>query len=196
MVTEDAQRISTELIGHTPENQFDFAVLSAKAPVPGGRHVLKPDSSHSMARGTKVVFSGFPHGIHDLLTHEAVISGPAAPHAFYIDGSVNGGNSGGPIIDSASGEVIGIVTQRRFLGGAQLGDLRHQIHQLLQHCEGITNRGSVQIMGIDFGGFAQMMGQGFSIMDQIIQANANSGIGIGFGIEQVQQECARLGIRN
>lgn len=50
-------------------------------------------------------------------------------------------------------------------------------------------------MGIDFSSFVQMMGQGFSIMDQIIQANANTGIGIGFGIGQVEQECARLGIR-
>lgn len=195
-VTENGQRILTELIAHSPENQFDFAVLRAKSPVPGGRHVLKPAFNHPKARGTKVVFSGFPHGIHDLLTHEAVISGPAAPHSFYIDGSVNGGNSGGPIIDSTSGEVIGIVTQRRFLGGAQLGDLRQQISQLLQYCQGIANRGSVQIVGIDFGGFVQMMAQGFSIMDRIIQANANSGIGIGFGIEQVQQECARLDIRN
>ncbi len=193
-VTEDGQRIPTELIAHSPENQFDFAILRAKSPLPGGRDVLKPASNHSKARGTKVVFSGFPHGIHDLLTHEAVISGPAAPHAFYIDGSVNGGNSGGPIIDSVSGEVIGIVTQRRFLGGAQLNDLRQQIHQILQHCQDIASRGSVQILGINFGNFVHMMGQGFSIMDQIIRANANSGIGIGFGIEQVQQECSHFGI--
>ncbi len=195
-VTEDGQRIATELIGHSPENRFDFAVLRAKSPIPGGRHVLKPDSNHSKARGTKVVFSGFPHGIHDLLTHEAVISGPADTHAFYIDGSVNGGNSGGPIIDSTSGEVIGNITGRRFLGVDQLGDLREQILQLLRHCLDIANQGSAQIMGINFCDFARMMAQGFSIMDQIIRANTSSGIGIGFGIEQVQQECARLGIGN
>lgn len=194
-VTENGYRIDTELIGYSLEDQFDFAILRAKSHVSIGRCVLKPDSSHLLSRGTKVVFSGFPHGVHDLLTHEAVISGPAAPHAFYIDGSVNGGNSGGPIIDSTSGKVIGIVTQRRFLGGDKLCGLRQQIHQLLGHCEKIKNRGSVQIMGIDFSSFVQMMGQGFSIMDQIIQANANTGIGIGFGIGQVEQECARLGIR-
>ncbi|WP_353224363.1 S1 family peptidase [Salinisphaera hydrothermalis] len=195
-ITEDGQRVGMELLGHSPENQFDFAILRASSALPDSRHVLKPKPQNLTARGTKVVFSGFPHGIHDLLTHEAIISGPVAAHAFYVDGSVNGGNSGGPVVDANTGEVVGIITQRRFLGGTELNGLRQQVQQLLRHCQGIANRGSVQIMGIDFGSFAQMMGQGFSVMDQLLQTNANSGIGIGFRIEHVEQECTRLGIES
>jgi S1-C subfamily serine protease len=192
-VTENGAQIAMKLLSHSPENQFDFAILEAQQIVPPGRHVLLP-SLAPVPRGTEIVFSGFPHGIPDLLTHQAIVSGPATPHGFYIDGSVNGGNSGGPIIEKASGRVIGIVTQRRFLGAIQLGQLRQNVTQLAQHCQTIAGRGSVQIMGVDFGGFAKMMAQGFSVIDQILQANANSGIGIGFRIEYVNQECDRLGL--
>jgi hypothetical protein len=159
------------------------------------RHVLQPDTSAVVQRGTKTIFAGFPHGVPDLLVHEAIVSGPAKPNGFYVDGSVNGGNSGGPIIDATSGLVVGIVTQRRFMGGIQLGQLRGQIAQLSQHCQAMAGSGQVVIMGVDFGKFAQMMTGGFSVIDQILQMNANSGIGIGFHILHVNTEFDRLRLR-
>lgn len=193
-IAEDGAQIPLRLIAHSPEDQFDFAILEAQAAMPAGRQVLQPQLMAAVPRGTEVIFAGFPHGIPDLLVHEAIVSGPTQPRGFYVDGSVNGGNSGGPIIDKASGRVIGIVTQRRFLGAVQLGQLRQRVGQLAQHCQAIAGRGQVVIMGVDFGGFAQMMAQGFAVIDQILQANANSGIGIGFRIEHVNQEYDRRGL--
>lgn len=193
-VTEDGVNIPLRLLAHSPETQFDFAILEAQAPIPAGRQTLLPQLMASVPRGTETVFAGFPHGIADLLVHQAIVSGPAQPNGFYIDGSVNGGNSGGPIVDKASGRVIGVVTQRRFLGAVQLNQLRQAVGQLAQHCQAIVGRGSVVIMGVDFGGFAQMMAQGFAVMDQLLQANANSGIGIGFRIEFASREYERLGL--
>ncbi|WP_020674486.1 S1 family peptidase [Geopsychrobacter electrodiphilus] len=194
-VTEGGQQFQTKLLSHSDKSQYDFAILEIRGPLPAGRNVLLPKPNQSTSRGERIAFAGFPHGIHDLLVHEAIISGPVNDHAFYIDGSVNGGNSGGPIVDVNTGGIIGIVTQRRFLGGQSLQQLGLQVSQLSQQCAGIANRGSVQIMGIDFGGFANMMAQGFGAMSQVIEANANSGIGIGFKIEFVNQEFERLGLK-
>lgn len=47
-------------------------------------------------------------------------------------------------------------------------------------------------MGINFGGFAQLMAQSLGALDQVLQANANSGIGIGFSIQHVNKEYERL----
>jgi len=47
-------------------------------------------------------------------------------------------------------------------------------------------------MGIDFGAFATMMANGLQALSQVIEANANSGIGIGFKIDFVDAECVRL----
>ncbi len=193
-VTEDGQQLPAKLLSHSDKSQYDFAILQLQNVIPQNRNILNPKVIPSIGRGLKIAFSGFPHGISDLLVHEAIVSGPANAHAFYVDGSVNGGNSGGPIVDISSGEVIGIVTQRRFLGGQSLQNLGQQISQLSQHCAGIAKQGSVKIMGIDFGQFANFMAQGLGAMSQVIEANANSGIGIGFVIDYVNKEYDSLGL--
>lgn len=194
VVAEDGEKVSAKIVGHSPESQFDFAILRLDSEITGNTEILLPNILRHIPRGTEIIFSGFPHGIPHLLVHSATVSGPAVQTGFYIDGSVNGGNSGGPVVDRDSGEVIGIITQRRFLGGAPLEDLQRQVGPLLQHCEQMAGRGGVKIMGVDFGQFAAMMASGFQIMEQLIIANANSGIGIGFRIEFVDAEYDRLNL--
>lgn len=108
---------------------------------------------------------------------------------FYIDGSVNGGNSGGAIVDASDGSVIGIVTQRRFLGAQDLDALRGAAEKLRAHCQQIAGRGSVQIMGIDFGGFSSLMAEAMLLIQEVLKANANTGIGIGYSIRFVYEKC-------
>ncbi len=193
-VTEDGQRVALQLLAHSPADQFDYAVLKIDEALPTGRHVLQPTIGTNPPRGTEIIFAGFPHGISDLLVHTAIVSGFAKPHGFYIDGSVNGGNSGGPIVEETSGSVVGIVTQRRFLGVPKLDVLRQHLQRLAQHCQAAVGHGSVEIMGVDFGRFAQMMAEALILMDAILQANANSGIGIGFSIKHVNQKYDHLGL--
>lgn len=194
VVTEEGTTHPAKLLAHSDKSKHDYAVLQLLTPLCSGRNVLQSALPVLSTRGTRVLFAGFPHGIPDLLVHEAIVSGPTNSHAFYVDGSVNGGNSGGPIVDAATGSVIGIVTQRRFLGGQSLQSLGQQVSLLAQQCAGMASRGSVQIMGIDFGAFATMMASGLQALSQVIEANANSGIGIGFKIDVVDAECVRLGL--
>ena len=193
-ITDDNQRISLQLLGFSTEDKYDFAIFRAESPIPNGRHFLVPKIYMPPDTGMDIIFSGFPHGIRDLLVHKAIVSGPFQHIGFYVDGSVNGGNSGGPIVEKKSGNVIGIVTQRRFLGIIELEGLRKEVFQLSKHLKAIEGQGSVAIMGIDFGSFAKMMGQSLIIIDQVLLANANSGIGIGFNIDYVNQEFDRLGL--
>jgi len=190
-VTESKARLATVLRGHSDKSQHDFALLEITKPLPNGRKALQPQPKINFDRGKRILFSGFPHGIPDLLVHEAIISGPAGNDAFYIDGSVNEGNSGGPIVDLEYGEVIGIVTQKRFLGGPELQALQVEVQAISQHCASIA-RGKVKMLGLDFGEFANLMAKGMDALSDIIKANANSGIGIGFNIEFVEQEFSRL----
>ncbi|PSV29316.1 trypsin-like peptidase domain-containing protein [Photobacterium sp. GB-72] len=186
-ITEKNIRLRAKLISYSHKKEHDFAILELEDELPNGRIVLQPDESEDITRGKRILFAGFPHGIHDLLIHEAIISGPTQAHGFYIDGSVNGGNSGGPIVDSSSGLVVGIVTQRRFLGGGSLNSLRPPIAELTAHCQEIA-QGSVSIMGIDFGRLAQLIANGLSAITDALESNANSGIGIGFKIKFANEE--------
>ena len=49
-------------------------------------------------------------------------------------------------------------------------------------------------MGIDFGQFAGLMSQSFLLIDHVLKANANSGIGIGFRIDFANEEFEKLGL--
>jgi hypothetical protein len=189
-VTEDDHRIDLELVSFSPVTEFDFAILRAESTTLNGRHVLHPKVPSKYVRGTEVAFSGFPHGIPHLLVQRAVISGQISNDVFYIDGSVNGGNSGGPIVDISDGAVVGIITQRRFLGAQDLDKLRVAAKQLRAHCQQIAGSGSVQIMGIDFGGFSSLMAEAMLLIQEVLEANANTGIGIGYSIRFVSEKCS------
>lgn len=193
-VTEDGVRLRTKLRSYSPKNKYDFAILELLDILPPTRHILKPLEQADYTRGRKILFAGFPHGIHDLLVHEAIISGPKEEYAFYIDGSVNGGNSGGPIVDEETGCVIGIVTQKRFLGAASLHELGKPISDLSTHCEKIASQGSVGIMGVDFGQFARLTANGLGAISEALEANSNTGIGIGFKIRFASQSLLNANI--
>lgn len=188
-VTEAGKKLRVSLKNYSHKSEYDFAVLELVDPLPNNRVILQPEGPCQIPRGRKILFAGFPHGIHDLLVHEAIISGPSNNHVFYIDGSVNGGNSGGPIVDSEAVNVIGIVTQRRFLGGDSLQALSQPIAELSSHCQAIANNGSVNIMGVDFGRFANLIANDLGAITNVLEANANTGIGIGFKIDFANQEC-------
>jgi hypothetical protein len=193
-VTEDGFKLPLKLLASSAADSKDFAIFEAQGSIPTGRHVLHPRVMRPFERGLDVIFSGFPHGIPDLLVQRAVVAGFLSVSAFYLDGSVNGGNSGGPIIDLSDGNVVGLVTQRRFLGGPDLSRLRQEAEQIRSYCQAMAGQGSVQIMGIDFGGFSKLMAEGMLLIRQVLEANANSGIGIGFSIEFVAEKCRELGI--
>jgi hypothetical protein len=194
-ITEENVIFQLKLIDFSHKTQYDFAIFEIinKNEI-NNRSFLKPKTIPSIERGTEILFSGYPHGIPDLLIHKAIISSPLKDFAFYIDGNINGGNSGGPIIEITDNNIIGIITQRRFLGGKDLEQLSLQAQQLGIHCQQVASHGSVQIMGVDFGNFASLMSQSLLLIDEVLRANANAGIGIGFLIKFVEKKCNDLGI--
>ncbi|MGA2059029.1 MAG: serine protease [Thermoguttaceae bacterium] len=193
---ENGVCLALKLIASSPADQHDFAVLKIQDAIPTGRTFFKPRIYKPPRRGLDVIFAGFPHGINHLLVQRAVIAGLINDDVFYIDGSINGGNSGGPIINIQNGTVIGIVTQRRFLGDADLNALGYAAEQIRARCQSIASQGAVaNFMGIDFFAFSNLMAEGTILIQKVLKANANTGIGIGFSIEFVTNKCADLDLK-
>lgn len=180
VIGEDGFEIRSTILAVDEEN--DIAILKLDSPLPEGRIVLKPFNEFEVSRGKKVIFSGFPHGIEDLLTSEAIISAPMADEKFYLDGMINKGNSGGPIVDIDSGLVIGIVTQRRYKYEKEANYLQGSAKQILE----IINKYPENIReisrNIDIGHFYKIMAQSLDVFTEMLSFNANNGIGIGFPI--------------
>lgn len=193
-VTEGGHSVPLRLLGASPTDEHDFAIFETQGQIPPGRHVLNPKVLDGIELGREIIFSGFPHGIPDLLVQRAVVAGLRPNGAFYIDGSVNDGNSGGPIVDPEDEAVIGIVTQRRFLGEANLSELARAAQQLRAHYQAVAGTGTVRLMGVDFGAFSGLMAEGMLLLHEAVKANANTGIGIGFSINFVTARCRELGI--
>jgi hypothetical protein len=78
-----------------------------------GRHIFEFTDSTALSVGEQVVFLGYPFGMTHLTSHIGHVSSIHTRNGvevIHIDGSVNGGNCGGPLLDPKSGRVAGIVT--------------------------------------------------------------------------------------
>lgn len=193
--TQDGDEYNLELVDYSDEDNYDYAVFKTKSPIDSGRFALNPPNPNRYFQtGLEVAFSGFPHGILDLLVQQAIISGEVDDKSYYLDGSVNGGNSGGPIVDRSDGVLLGIVTERRYLGHSDLEDLEKASNQLQKHWSIAKTQGSVFLQGINFGEFSAGMADAMVLIKKVIDANANSGIGIGYSIQFVHEACMKKGI--
>ena len=171
-------------------NDYDLAVLKLKTTLSAGREVLQPSDSFKPIRGKRLIFSGFPHGDPDLLTHEAILSAPLDTHKFYLDGMINGGNSGGPIVDPDDGRVVGVVTLRRYAG-------KQSADAIAIHAKGLAetikrSNVAMHVGGLDFTKMNQMYAESLNVIVELLNLNANSGIGIGFPISPAVEAVNQL----
>lgn len=149
LLPEDCYRaISIE----SPESQRDYAFLALNEPEFNGRYRFSLDPEYEVSVGEQVLFLGFPFGMQQLTAHSGYVSSEFENNdvrIYQIDGSVNGGNSGGPLLN-LDGSVIGIVT-RAVTGLIEtqfsnlIEALRHN-QQALQGSQSIIRVGAVDPM--------------------------------------------------
>lgn len=181
--TEESQILNAQILHFDYEN--DFSILQLNSPLPSGRKVLHPPEAFMPTRGKRIIFAGYPHGMPQLLTNEAIISAPLEHGQFAIDGMVNGGNSGGPIIDAESGFVVGLITARRYVSGEKADALMAEAIELRTLLEQTSKNISVEIMGVNFAGLLDMFGHSLQVIMELMESNANPGIGIGYPISPI-----------
>lgn len=104
------QSFPAEVVGACPE--IDVALLCVKDVPLAIRSQLKPfelGDSDTLQPQQPVVAAGFPRAQNTVKTVQGVVSGRQNGR-IQVDASVNQGNSGGPLLDTASGLLVGIVT--------------------------------------------------------------------------------------
>jgi putative serine protease PepD len=114
---QDGSTAKATLVGK--DNSTDTAVIHIDGPA-SKLHPLKLGSSASVQPGQSVVAIGSPFRLQETMT-AGIVSATGrtitAPNGFSIDGAIqtdaaiNHGNSGGPLIDTATNTVIGINDQ-------------------------------------------------------------------------------------
>lgn len=128
----------------------------------------------SIEEGNDLIFMGFPFGVNRIVTHKGMVSykgqinisgssGGKSIAAVQIDGIVNRGNSGGPLISVSQGKVVGVIKATY----GNVGPYLQSINEGKIRAEGIG------LGQIDFGIFTREV---TSAIDRHIQ------MGIGYAV--------------
>lgn len=184
------------IAAESPENDKDYAFLQLSESEFGGRHLFEFTNSADLSAGQQVLFLGFPFGMSQLTCHLGYISSMHTRNGvdiIQIDGSVNGGNSGGPLLDLRSGKVVGIVTR------AVTGFIAEQFDQLIsalrKNQEALSQGHTlIKVGGIDP---IQAIRASQAAMEQIarnLRSSANVGIGYAYSSNYVRDRIASLNL--
>lgn len=170
----------------------DYALLRLNEPEFAGRHVFEFGDSSSVEVGEQVAFLGFPFGMPQLSSHMGYVSSIHeldGVRVLQIDGSVNGGNSGGPLLNLNDGRVVGIIT--RSVKGYIAEQFDELILALGKNIEFLDGIGEVMQVG-------NFRATEIAIASQIamreiainLRRSANVGIGYAYAIDYVKDRIA------
>jgi S1-C subfamily serine protease len=123
------ETIDESVVVESVAGDKDYALLRLEEPEFANRHTFELGSDSDVEIGEQVVFLGFPFGMAQLTCHMGYVSSKHeldGVRVLQIDGSVNGGNSGGPLLDLKTGRVIGIITR------AVTGYIAEQFNELIR----------------------------------------------------------------
>ena len=173
----------------SPSDQLDYAFIQIEEPEFENRYRFKLGDITEISVGSDILFLGFPFGMPQLTAHRGYVSSihdHEGRDIIQVDGSVNGGNSGGPLVELNAGNVVGIIT--RSVTGIVEQEFNNMISTLGKNREILENTQAVmQIGGIDP---IQGLAASQAAMEQIavnLKRSANVGIGYAFSIAPVKQ---------
>jgi len=182
----------TKLADSMPMDSWDYAILdldwSEFTSIPS----LNLCVIDEFAIGQSVALFGYQFDQPNLSIHSGILASrfiSGGVKYLQLDASVNQGNSGGPLVNPNTSEVIGIVTRKMTGLTKQFDELLRSFEHNIQTLEQASKRGRSQMLGID-----QIEGMKISQTQMAkisleIKRSANVGIGYAYELEKV-----RLGI--
>lgn len=182
------------IVAESPENEKDYVLLKVSEPEFEERHAFEFTDLSDLSIGEQIVFLGFPFGSPYLTAHSGHVSSLHCTNdveVIQIDGSINGGNSGGPLLDLKTGKVAGIVTR------SETGLLRKQFNNLLvalrdnqKALEGAKSM--ISLAGVDPIDAIRASQAGMEQIAIHLRRSANVGIGFAFSAKYIRDEIASL----
>lgn len=172
------------------QSQWDYSVLAIDHPEFANIPDLEPKEDDEVAIGSEICFLGFQFEQTNLAIHHGFVSSTflkAGVRYVQIDGSVNHGNSGGPLIDCVDGKVLGIVTRKATGLTKDFDDL----DRVLQRNIDLLNQASqggvqMSMAGINPIAATRAIQEQLRVVARNIGRSANVGIGYAYHISEVR----------
>lgn len=182
------ETIDKSVLVESIEGDKDYALLRIEEPEFANRYTFELGSDSSVEIGEQVLFLGFPFGMTQLTCHMGYVSSKHeldGVRILQIDGSVNGGNSGGPLLDLKTGRVIGIIT--RAVTGYIAEQFDELIRQLGKNIEFLNGIGEVmQVNNFRATEIATATQVAIREIAKNLRHSANVGIGYAYSIDYIQ----------
>lgn len=172
------QIMMNSIRGFSEENSYDFAILDL--PIEAERRYNFVFKDEDAKVGLGVAALGYPFESEHLSLHSGIVSscfksGPAT--TLQVDMSVNPSNSGGPLIDSNTSEVVGVIA-RKATGLSRLFD--QLIEGFDRNIESFKGRGGIIMGNVDFMG--SLRNTQIQMKQIALEMRRSANVGIGYAI--------------
>jgi V8-like Glu-specific endopeptidase len=180
----------TKQVDSMPVDNWDYAIFDLDWPEFNTIPSLNLCVGDDFHIGQSVVLFGYQFGQPNLSIHSGILASRFVNDGvkyLQLDASVNQGNSGGPLINPNTSEVIGIVTRKNTGLTGQFDELLKSFDYNIQALERASKGGRIQMFGIDpIEGMKISQTQMAKISIEI-RRSANVGIGYAYELEKVRQ---------
>ncbi|MDB5163096.1 MAG: hypothetical protein JWN28_704 [Candidatus Saccharibacteria bacterium] len=170
-------------------DQYSYDYIVYKLPIDTSNRyqfVLKPDNSYE---GQSVLLCGYPFNTKYMTSHVGRISAIFTENnvkTLQLDASVNNGNSGGPLIDIKTKELIGVVTKKRTGLFSEFDDLIKSYDNNIKVMSSV--KANMSIGGIDPVKVLIATQEQMKVVSENIKRSSNTGIGFAHSCDKILAE--------
>lgn len=172
--------IAQQIRGWSDEQSYDYAIVELPMQL-AGRYQFGFATETSISPGSSVYALGYPFEDPQLTIHSGIASAmfrSGVVNMIKLDMSVNPSNSGGPLLSTESGAVIGVIARKHTGLSAQFDALIHSFDQNIQALNGLA--GGVRISGID--PLSAMAGAQAQMRQLSLEIKRSANVGTGYAI--------------
>lgn len=178
----------------SPREEHDIVYLALAEPEFQGRHIFSFGDATALRVSDEIGFLGYPFQMPQLTCHVGYVSSihqRGTVSVIQIDGSVNGGNSGGPLLGLADGRVIAVITR------AEVGFIAEQFESLIQTLRNNITQLERPRAIMSVGGIDPIEGLRASQVAMLeiaatLRRSANVGIGYAFSSNYIRDQIAEI----
>jgi S1-C subfamily serine protease len=171
------------------ESSYDYAVFNIPEINEMGRHSFEFGEPQKCQVGDEALFLGYHFDSANLVCHKVMLSSffkKDIVSMIQLDGSVNQGNSGGPLFDPGTGKVLGMVS-RKVSGLSAQFDKLFQVFE--KNIEVLNNaKSAIRFKGVDPVEALIVAQNQMKGLCHEISRSANVGIGYAVSIEHLSED--------
>lgn len=189
--------VKKRILSASDKNNYDYAILEMPELLIRSPYQFSLKGPSGYRVGQQVAFLGYPFEHLNVTCHSGIISSfyrSGSVNVIQLDASVNSSNSGGPLFDIDTGDVIGIVTRKATGLTKAFDGLRGTINNNIAILS--DNKVNMLVGGLDFvAALNASQHQMLATLNEI-ERQANVGIGYAFSVEHLMDDNAIYGKMN